>query len=452
MNNWDINIFHYEFMASIWLWGLLLLPFLFYYLLKKERNRSGDWKFTGLHSDQNDLKNNSISWIRILLIFAKTSLLACLLIALAKPYSWEASETKNEASKYGIDIILAMDVSMSMLARDFNPNRLTVAKEVAKEFIDGRHGDRIGLVVYAGEAYTACPATLDYALLKGQVDKIDGSNLEPGTAIGTGLGTAVVQLRSDSLKSKVTGTFLSETGDYRYLAGNVDANNTLFLSTFDGVHAYQFVANIYSRDSIEGIFYSGASYNTVWKGRRNDAAQLTDPDSLSEMITHGALTFDAKTLNGKDFHFKAQENHPTIIQIMGTWCPNCMDEMNYFKEIYPKYKQNGVEIIAVSFEIGTHTKDQLKRLRQFKKRAEVPYKVLLGGSSTNKGEAAQVFKDLSKVMGFPTTIFIDEKGHVVKVHTGFSGPGTGIEFLKFKEETEQLLNKISGLQSPIIFD
>ncbi len=251
---------------------------------------------------------------------------------------------------------------------------------------------------------------------------------------------------------EVTGTFLSETGDYRYLAGNVDANNTLFLSTFDGVHAYQFVANIYSRDSIEGIFYSGASYNTVWKGRRNDTAQLTDPDSLSEMKTHGALTFDAKTLNGKDFHFKAQENHPTIIQIMGTWCPNCMDEMNYFKEIYPKYKQNGVEIIAVSFEIGTHTKDQLKRLRQFKKRAEVPYKVLLGGSSTNKGEAAQVFKDLSRVMGFPTTIFIDEKGHVVKVHTGFSGPGTGIEFLKFKEETEQLLNKISGLQSPVIFD
>ena len=111
-----------------------------------------------------------------------------------------------------------------------------------------------------------------------------------------------------------------------------------------------------------------------------------------------------------------------------------------------------MEIIAVSFEIGTHTKDQLKRLRQFKKRAEVPYKVLLGGSSTNKGEAAQVFKDLSRVMGFPTTIFIDEKGHVVKVHTGFSGPGTGIEFLKFKEETEQLLNKISGLQSPVIFD
>jgi len=203
MYNWDINISHYEFMASTWLWSLLLLPFLFYYLLKKERSRSGDWKYTGISSDQIDLKNNSISWIRILLIFAKTSLLACFLIALAKPYSWEANENKNEASKYGIDIILAMDVSMSMLAKDFNPNRLTVAKEVAKEFIDGRHGDRIGLVVYAGEAYTACPATLDYALLKGQIDKIDGSNLEPGTAIGTGLGTAVVQLRSDSLKSKV---------------------------------------------------------------------------------------------------------------------------------------------------------------------------------------------------------------------------------------------------------
>ena len=121
---------------------------------------------------------------------------------------------------------------------------------------------------------------------------------------------------------EVAGTFLSETGDYRYLAGNVDANNTLFLSTFDGVHAYQFVANIYSRDSIEGIFYSGASYNTVWKGRRNDAAQLTDPDSLSEMITHGALTFDAKTLNGKDFHFKAQEA-PTTLAILLSEMSKC---------------------------------------------------------------------------------------------------------------------------------
>jgi Ca-activated chloride channel family protein len=90
-----------------------------------------------------------------------------------------------------------------MLARDFEPNRLEASKKVAKEFVDERKGDRIGLVVYAGEAYTACPSTLDYNILKEQIEQIHGENLDGGTAIGTGLGTAVTRLRSDSLTSKV---------------------------------------------------------------------------------------------------------------------------------------------------------------------------------------------------------------------------------------------------------
>jgi len=90
-----------------------------------------------------------------------------------------------------------------MMAQDFKPNRLEASKNVAKEFVDGRTGDRIGLVVYAGEAYTACPATLDYTILKEQIDKISGDRIEGGTAIGTGLGTAVTRLRSDSIVSKV---------------------------------------------------------------------------------------------------------------------------------------------------------------------------------------------------------------------------------------------------------
>jgi Ca-activated chloride channel family protein len=122
---------------------------------------------------------------------------------MAKPFHWSGFEDIDENYKNGIDIILAMDVSMSMLAMDFEPNRLEASKRVAKEFVDGRRGDRIGLVVYAGEAYTACPATLDYTILKKQIDQVNGENIEPGTAIGTGLGTAVTRLRSDSIASKV---------------------------------------------------------------------------------------------------------------------------------------------------------------------------------------------------------------------------------------------------------
>jgi len=112
-------------------------------------------------------------------------------------------EDHHKEYKDGIDIIITLDVSGSMLAQDFKPNRLEASKKVAKEFIDGRKGDRIGLVAYAGEAFTACPPTLDYTILKKQIDAISGDYIIGGTAIGVGLGTAVTRLRSDTLASKV---------------------------------------------------------------------------------------------------------------------------------------------------------------------------------------------------------------------------------------------------------
>jgi len=168
-----------------------------------EQNRKGEFKYSRTSKDQKSLGSSGISRVRegILLLYG---IIACLLIfALSKPFHWAEYDDFDKNYKDGIDIILAMDVSMSMLARDFDPNRLEAAKEVAKEFVDGREGDRIGLVVYAGEAYTACPATLDYTVLKKQIDEINGDRIEGGTAIGTGLGTAVTRLRSDSLASKV---------------------------------------------------------------------------------------------------------------------------------------------------------------------------------------------------------------------------------------------------------
>lgn len=203
LNNWNINIFEFEFLQANYLYLLFLLPFIAWLLWKIEKNRKGDWKFTSSITNQQKLAETKIHWLRQVLIGLKLLIVALAIIALAKPFRWNDRDASTNDYKYGIDIVLALDVSLSMLATDFQPNRLEAAKEVAKEFIDGRRGDRIGLVVYAGEAYTACPATLDYEVLKTQIDQVDGMNIEGGTAIGTGLGTAVVHLRSDSLKSKV---------------------------------------------------------------------------------------------------------------------------------------------------------------------------------------------------------------------------------------------------------
>lgn len=203
LNNWNIRIWEYEFLSPHWLWLLLGVPFFLWYIFYLDRKKTGDFKFSRLEKDQQNLGSNSIKYLRYLVLTAYGMVLALLIFALAKPFNWAGYEDYDEDYKNGIDIVIALDISASMLARDFTPNRLEAAKKVAKEFIDGRRGDRIGLVVYEGEAYTACPATLDYGILKTQIDQLQSGMLEPGTAIGTGLGTAVTRLRNDSLPSKV---------------------------------------------------------------------------------------------------------------------------------------------------------------------------------------------------------------------------------------------------------
>lgn len=201
--NWNIALWEYEFLSPHWLWLLLLIPFFYWLIFYLENKKSGDFKFSRPEKEQSSLGTNSIKYVRWLILSVYGLVAAFLILALAKPYNWSESDDHDEDYKNGIDIVIALDISASMLARDFLPNRLEAAKKVAKEFIDGRRGDRIGLVAYEGEAYTACPATLDYTILKAQIDQLQSGLLEPGTAIGIGLGTAVTRLRNDSLPSKV---------------------------------------------------------------------------------------------------------------------------------------------------------------------------------------------------------------------------------------------------------
>jgi len=125
---------------------------------------------------------------------------AALVVALARPQS--SSVTENVDSE-GIDIVLAMDVSGSMLAEDFKPNRIEASKKLAAEFINGREGDRIGLVIFAGESFTQCPVTIDHRVLLEQIDAVQSGVLVDGTAIGDGLATAVDRIRNTNGKSRV---------------------------------------------------------------------------------------------------------------------------------------------------------------------------------------------------------------------------------------------------------
>lgn len=125
---------------------------------------------------------------------------ALLVVAIARP---QQTMSEEDVTTYGIDIVLSIDVSASMLARDFDPDRLNVAKRVASDFVDGRTADRIGLVTFAGESFTQCPITTDHAVVKSQIDAIENGLLEDGTAIGMGIATGVDRLRASDAVSRV---------------------------------------------------------------------------------------------------------------------------------------------------------------------------------------------------------------------------------------------------------
>lgn len=199
---WNIAVWNYDYYSPQWLWLLLAVPVVFLLHNALSRKASGHLKSSRSEEEQGELGSSSIRFYKWAIATLLMLSLSCLVIPLARPYN-AAFDPPKVDYKNGIDIILSIDISGSMLSQDFDPNRLEVAKEVAIKFVDGRKGDRVGLVVYEGEAYTACPATLDYSILKKQIAELESGLLGGGTAIGDGLGVAVTRLRSDSLKSKV---------------------------------------------------------------------------------------------------------------------------------------------------------------------------------------------------------------------------------------------------------
>lgn len=171
---------------------------IWWYLWSRKR-RTASLKVSSLEG----LKRLPVSWkvrLRPLLLVLRLLAIALLIVALARPQS--SNVTENIDSE-GIDIVLCLDVSGSMLAEDFRPNRIESAKKVAIDFVRHRPTDRIGLVIFAGESFTQCPITTDHAVLEDQISKVSSGMLEDGTAIGMGLATGVDRLRSSQAKSKV---------------------------------------------------------------------------------------------------------------------------------------------------------------------------------------------------------------------------------------------------------
>lgn len=240
----------------------------------------------------------------------------------------------------------------------------------------------------------------------------------------------------------VTGTFRTTTGDYRYLEGVLNGNQ-LSLSTFDGAHAFLFTAEV-NDSTMNGMFYSGNHWKEPFVAKRNEAFELPDANKLTYLREgYDKMEFSFPDENGNmvslnDERFK---NKVVLIQIMGTWCPNCLDESKYYSEFYKNNQNKDIEIIALAFEYVKTQEKAFSNIKRLKENVEIEYPVLLAQyGSASKVKANEKLPMLNHVLSYPTTIFIDKSGEVRKIHTGFNGPGTGEKYITFKKELVEFVD------------
>ncbi len=247
--------------------------------------------------------------------------------------------------------------------------------------------------------------------------------------------------------SATTGTFLTSTGDYRYLNG-YSTGGKLALATFDGSHAFLFTADKQPDGTLKGDFYSGKSGHETWTATLDPKAKLPDADTLtylkkgeSRLNFKFPSVFEGGSISPTDPKYRGKV---VVIQVLGSWCPNCMDETKFLAPWYEQNKARGVEVIGLGYERMPEYDQAAARLRQMKERLNVGYDLAVAGVS-NKDSVAKSMPQLAKFMAFPTTIFLDKKGVVRTIHTGFSGPGTGKyyaeETASFNRTVDKLLKE-----------
>ena len=276
-----------------------------------------------------------------------------------------------------------------------------------------------------------------------------GSSDEPVVGLFRRDRTAVAVDSGDSSQpgqssEAVVGTFLTPTGDYRYLAGGV-RDGVLRLSCFDGTHVYLFHCRV-DGDRIEGDFWSGTNSHLTWVGKRDEAAVLPDAFELTvarEEVDWGSLQFPdlqgrPRRLDDPEFVGRAR-----LIYLFGSWCPNCHDAAVFFGELQKRYGDGGLKVLGLAFEASGDFPQDKGQVEIYARRHAISYPLLVAGLA-DKELASRSLPFLDRVRSFPTAILVDSKGRIRGVYTGFSGPATGEAYTeqerRFCERIEVLLS------------
>ena len=243
--------------------------------------------------------------------------------------------------------------------------------------------------------------------------------------------------------NKVTGSILTTGGDYRYLEGKVSGNKFM-VSTLDGAHTLLITGEVNAAGQlVNGKFVGSRKWKTDWSAVKSATFELPKADQLVT-VKYPSIKFqfafpdmEGNIVRLSDERFK---NKVVIITASGSWCPNCLDEIRYFKDLYSNDKAKGLEVISLCFETKDYVKSRQLIIR-FRDDIGAKFVFLHAGETGSKDRAA-AFPMLEGPMAFPTAVFIDRKGVIRKVHTGFSGPGTGSYYTEYANETKKFVEEL----------
>ncbi len=247
----------------------------------------------------------------------------------------------------------------------------------------------------------------------------------------------------------LAGTFLTSTGDYRFLAGDF-AGDRMRLSCFDGAHAFLFTAVLRPDGGLSGHFWSRDTWHETWTAVRDDAAALPDPYEQTEWRSEwdlGDAVFPDIDGTPRSLADPAFAGRAQMLVAFGTWCPNCHDEAPYLRELHERYGPRGLSILGLAFELTGDFERDAEQVRRFAKRHGTEYPILVAGLA-NKTKATRAFPMLDFVRSYPTTIFLHGDGRVRAVHSGFTGPATGEAHDTVRAEFEGLIEELLAEEPP----
>lgn len=339
---------------------------------------------------------------------------------------------------YGLDRATAMDTVIIEF-----PTYDTYLKGIVEEniieghwYVNYKENYKIPFIAYHGQAHRFSTVKSDAEDYSGLWDiSFDYDTEDPYSGIA--------DLKQEG--NYLEGTIMTETGDYRFLEGEVQGPK-MKLSVFDGAHAFYFEAKITDDNTTTGVFKSGKHYTSNFSATRNPAAKLGDPFGLTKIVDDG-YNWNTEFINtsGQNESLAKENWNQTpikIINIIGTWCPNCKDENNFLVKYMEENPTVNIDITSVCFE---RYKDDIERniqqIKTYKNKMDIPWRLMYGGYAS-KQLASEKFPFLNKIISYPTMMILDKDNTIKYVHTGFNGPATS-EYPGFVAKFDAIIKELS---------